>query len=63
MNPIFDQVLRHRRTVETLSRALALPADGETVGSYRNPHRKAAVDTRWRRDSVTKARSVPGRSA
>ena len=69
VNPIFDQVLRHRKTIETLSRALALalalalPADGETVGSYRNPHRKAAIDSRWRRDAATRARAAASGSA
>ena len=32
-----------------MQRALALPVDGERVGSLRDPHRRAAVLTRWRR--------------
>ena len=60
VNPLLDQVLRHRKTVETLARALALPVEGERVGSRQNPHHKAAVATRWRRTGVAAARSVGG---
>jgi hypothetical protein len=58
VNPLFDQVLRHRKTVETLARSLALPIEGQRVGSFRKPHRKAAVQSRWRRESAVKARGA-----
>lgn len=63
LNPVFAAVLAHRKMIETLSRALALPADGEQVGTFRNPHRKAAVNSRWRRDAATRARAAAPGSA
>jgi hypothetical protein len=55
-NPLLAEVRAHDKTVETLQRALCLPAPGAKTGAWRNPHTKSAVDARWSRAKTVKAR-------
>jgi hypothetical protein len=57
-NPLFAEVRAHAKTVETLQRALCLPAPGEKTGAWRDPHTKHSIDERWRRAKTAKARGI-----
>jgi hypothetical protein len=55
-NPLLREARMHDKTIETLQRALCLPAPGTKTGAWRNPHTKSAVDARWSRAKTVKAR-------
>jgi hypothetical protein len=55
-NPLLAEARATAKTVETLQRALCLPAPGAKTGAWRNPHTKSAVDARWSRAKTVKAR-------
>jgi hypothetical protein len=55
-NPLLHEARMHNKTVETLQRALCLPAPGQRTGQWRNPNTKSAVDERWRRARTVKDR-------
>ena len=56
INPLLYESRQTAKTVETLQRALCLPAPGQRTGEWRNPNTKAAVDARWSRVKTVKAR-------
>jgi hypothetical protein len=56
INPLMYESRQTAKTVETLQRALCLPAPGQRTGEWRNPNTKSAVDERWRRARTVKAR-------
>jgi hypothetical protein len=47
-NPLLAEIRQHRRLAETLSAALALPMDGETLGRQRSASARVAAHARWR---------------
>ncbi len=47
-NPLLAEIRQHRKLAETLAIALALPVDGETIGTRRSVNAKAAAQARWR---------------
>lgn len=59
-HPLLAELREHRKLSERLAAALALPVGGESVGRRRSAQAKSAVDTRWRRAGVVKARSAEG---
>jgi len=56
-NPLLAEARMHGKLVESLQRALCLPAPGQKTGQWRNPHTKASVDTRWSRRATVAARA------
>ena len=48
-NPLLGALDVHRRTLETLWRALSLPMPDEDQGRYRSPNQVAAAQERWRK--------------
>ena len=57
-NRLLAEVRAHRRSLEQIVRALALPARGEEVGRQRSPAAVAAAHTRWRRAGARSAREA-----
>jgi hypothetical protein len=55
-NPLLAEARAYDKTIESLQRALCLPAPGQTAGAWRNPHTKSAVDARWSRAKTIRAR-------
>lgn len=49
LNPIYAQLTTHRKLLDQLACALALPLEGEAVGRRRSAQAKQAVDSRWRK--------------
>lgn len=48
-HPLLGEIRAHRKLAETLALALALPADGETVGHRRSVSAAKAANARWNR--------------
>jgi hypothetical protein len=49
LNPIYSQLVSHRKLADQLSAALPLPVQDEVVGRRRSAQAKQAVQTRWRK--------------
>jgi hypothetical protein len=47
-HPLLAEIRQHRKLAETLAISLALPADGETIGTRRSVNARAAAQARWR---------------
>ena len=50
-HPLLNEVRMHRKTVENLSLALALPLPGEVAGRRRSAQARTAVNARWTQQS------------
>jgi hypothetical protein len=50
-NPLLNEVRLHRKTIENLSLALALPLEGETYGRRRSAQARTAVNARWTQEA------------
>jgi hypothetical protein len=48
INPMYAQIAAHRSLLDRLMLSLALPTDGESVGSRRTPQAKQAATARWK---------------
>jgi hypothetical protein len=48
-NPLIATLREHRKLVDQLVTALALPIEGEAVGRRRSAQAKQAADARWRK--------------
>jgi len=57
-NRMLAEVRQHRRALERLVLALALPARGEQVGRQRSAQAVAAARTRWRAEGLRSARGA-----
>lgn len=49
LNPLYQQLVSHRKLCDQLAMALALPLAGEAEGRRRSAQAKQAVDIRWRK--------------
>ncbi len=58
-NRLLGEARAHRRTLERLVLALAMPARGEEAGRVRSPRVVASARTRWRAEGLRSARG-PG---
>jgi hypothetical protein len=47
-HPLLAEIRQHRKLAETQAISLALPADGETIGTRRSTNTRAAAQARWR---------------
>jgi len=47
-NPLLAEIRQHRKLAETLAVSLALPVDGETIGTRRSSNARKAAHARWR---------------
>jgi hypothetical protein len=48
LNPVYAQLVSHRKLADQLAVALALPIEGQAVGQRRSAKSKQAADSRWR---------------
>jgi P27 family predicted phage terminase small subunit len=48
-NPLLAVLANHRKVLDQLTAALALPVEGEVAGRRRSARAKLAADDRWRR--------------
>jgi len=57
-NRLLAEARAHRRTLERLVLALAMPARGEEAGRVRSPRVVASARTRWRAEGLRSARGA-----
>ena len=55
-HPLLGEIREHRKLVDKLANALAIPVSGEQVGRRRGAQQAAAIATRNRRAALTEVR-------
>jgi hypothetical protein len=50
-HPLIGEIREHRKLVDKLAAALALPLPGEQIGRRRSPEQKSAAQSRWTRQA------------